>query len=88
MKQRSLLLAALGLAIGAAHADNTKIESLARSCNSSHGLNGVSAGPPMPSIGGISPVNMEDETQLKLQRKLESRYVVGWFKNIMADAFA
>jgi sulfide dehydrogenase [flavocytochrome c] flavoprotein subunit len=38
--------------------------------------------------GGISPVNMDDETQLKLQRKLESRYVVGWFKNIMADAFA
>lgn len=38
--------------------------------------------------GGISPVAMGDETQLKLQRKLESRYVVGWFKNIMADAFA
>ena len=38
--------------------------------------------------GGISPVNMADEAQLKLQRKLESRYVVGWFKNIMADAFA
>jgi sulfide dehydrogenase [flavocytochrome c] flavoprotein chain len=38
--------------------------------------------------GGISPVNMPDEAQLKLQRKLESEYVHGWFKNIMADAFA
>ena len=38
--------------------------------------------------GGISPVNMADEAQLKLQRKLESEYCIGWFKNIMADAFA
>ncbi len=38
--------------------------------------------------GGISPVNMADEAALKLQRKLESEYCVGWFKNIMADAFA
>jgi sulfide dehydrogenase [flavocytochrome c] flavoprotein subunit len=38
--------------------------------------------------GGISPVNMPDEAQLKLQRKLESEYCIGWFKNIMADAFA
>jgi sulfide dehydrogenase [flavocytochrome c] flavoprotein chain len=38
--------------------------------------------------GGISPVNMDDEVQLVLQRKLESEYVHGWFKNIMADAFA
>jgi sulfide dehydrogenase [flavocytochrome c] flavoprotein subunit len=38
--------------------------------------------------GGISPVNMPDEDQLKLQRKLESEYCIGWFKNIMADAFA
>ncbi len=38
--------------------------------------------------GGVSPVNLPDEAQLKLQRKLESEYVHGWFKNIMADAFA
>jgi hypothetical protein len=31
---------------------------------------------------------MADESQLKLQRKLESEYCIGWFKNIMADAFA
>lgn len=38
--------------------------------------------------GGISPVNMDSENALKLQRKLESEYAIGWLKNIMADAFA
>ncbi len=38
--------------------------------------------------GGISPVNMDSEEQLVLQRKLESEYATGWLKNIMADAFA
>ena len=38
--------------------------------------------------GGISPVTMSDEAQLKLQRKLESEYAEGWLKNIMADSFA
>ncbi len=38
--------------------------------------------------GGISPVNIEDPAQLRLQRKLESEYATGWLKNIMADAFA
>ena len=38
--------------------------------------------------GGISPVNMDNEEQLVLQRKLESEYAIGWLKNIMADAFA
>ncbi|MFZ5483348.1 MAG: FCSD flavin-binding domain-containing protein [Pseudomonadota bacterium] len=38
--------------------------------------------------GGISPVNLPDEAQLKLQRKLESEYATGWLKNIMADSFA
>jgi hypothetical protein len=31
---------------------------------------------------------MDSEDAMKLQRKLESEYVHGWFKNIMADAFA
>lgn len=35
------------------------IEGLARTCNNCHGVNGVSAGPSMPSIGGLS------ETYLK-----------------------
>ena len=38
--------------------------------------------------GGISPVTMDSEDALKLQRKLESEYAQGWLKNIMADAFA
>lgn len=38
--------------------------------------------------GGISPVKMDSEAALKLQRKLESEYATGWLKNIMADAFA
>jgi sulfide dehydrogenase [flavocytochrome c] flavoprotein subunit len=38
--------------------------------------------------GGISPVKMDSEAALKLQRKLESEYAVGWLKNIMTDAFA
>jgi len=37
--------------------------------------------------GGVSPVKMESEAQLKLQRKLEAEYAVGWLKNIMADSF-
>ncbi len=40
------------------------------------------------SAGGISPVNMDSEEALKLQRKLEAEYAVGWLKNIMTDAFA
>jgi sulfide dehydrogenase [flavocytochrome c] flavoprotein subunit len=38
--------------------------------------------------GGISPVTMDSEDALKLQRKLESEYATGWLKNIMADAFS
>jgi len=38
--------------------------------------------------GGISPVKMESEETLKLQRRLEAEYAVGWLKNIMTDAFA
>lgn len=38
--------------------------------------------------GGISPVTMDSEEALKAQRKLESRYVHGWLKNVLADAFA
>lgn len=38
--------------------------------------------------GGVSPVKMDSEDALKLQRKLESEYAIGWVKNILADAFA
>jgi cytochrome c553 len=59
MKQRTLL-AAIGLiaasAIQAAgtHAADAKTENLANTCNACHGMNGVSVGPNMPSIGGLS----------------------------------
>ncbi|MFN3593073.1 MAG: c-type cytochrome [Thiobacillaceae bacterium] len=46
-------LAAAGLAmVSIAHASST-IEALARTCNNCHGVNGVSAGESMPSIGGL-----------------------------------
>ncbi len=38
--------------------------------------------------GGISPVKMDSDAAMTLQRKLESEYANGWLKNIMADAFA
>jgi sulfide dehydrogenase [flavocytochrome c] flavoprotein subunit len=38
--------------------------------------------------GGISPIAIPDEEELKLQRKLEAEYAPGWLKNIMTDAFS
>ncbi|MFZ5483350.1 MAG: c-type cytochrome [Pseudomonadota bacterium] len=61
---------AAGLAVsGVSVAGN--IEALAHTCNNCHGMNGVSVGPTMPSIGGLS------ETYLKhvmLQWKSGERY--------------
>lgn len=61
---------ATGLAVsGVSFAGN--IEALANTCNNCHGMNGVSVGPSMPSIGGLS------ETYLKnvmLQWKSGERY--------------
>ena len=67
--QLMMVLAALGLAATPALAGPT--EDLARTCNGCHGLNGVSVGPSMPSIAGLS------ETYLKnvlLQWKTGERY--------------
>lgn len=66
---KAVILAAGLLAFGAHAAGN--IEALARTCNNCHGLNGVSVGPTMPSIAGLS------ETYLKkvmLQWKSGERY--------------
>lgn len=72
MKQRSLPIAALCLAIGGGvQAADTKIEALARTCNVCHGLNGVSAGPTMPSIGGQSEQYLKT---VMLQWKSGERY--------------
>lgn len=71
MKASSLALLASLLAVGVQPTLADPTEDLARSCNSCHGLNGVSVGPNMPSIGGLS------ETYLKnvmLQWKSGERY--------------
>ena len=46
-------------------------EDLARTCNACHGLNGVSVGPSMPSIGGLSEPYLKN---LLLQWKKGERY--------------
>jgi sulfide dehydrogenase cytochrome subunit len=70
MKQTTLLLAAIALAAtGVVHAGPT--EDLARSCNACHGMNGVSAGPSMPSIGGQSEAYLKN---ILLQWKHGERY--------------
>ncbi len=51
MRKSLLTLALIGLT-GAATA-RPDIEVLARTCNGCHGVGGVSAGAPMPSIGGL-----------------------------------
>ncbi len=51
MRKSILVLALLGLAGTAAARPD--VEVLARTCNSCHGLQGVSAGASMPSIGGL-----------------------------------
>ena len=71
MRRKSILalFACLGLSSLPALAGPT--EDLARTCNGCHGLNGVSVGPSMPSIAGLS------ETYLKnvlLQWKSGERY--------------
>lgn len=50
-------------------ADN--IEALARTCNNCHGVNGVSVGPTMPSIGGLSEAYLKN---VMLQWKSGERY--------------
>ncbi len=70
MLYRTVLATLLFGAVGAAHAiDNT--EALANTCNNCHGVNGVSAGQSMPSIGG------QPESYLKnimLEWKTGARY--------------
>jgi len=54
MKKRLILaLAIAGLLSGTAHAAQDKTAALANTCNNCHGLNGVSVGESMPSIGGL-----------------------------------
>lgn len=64
-----IALAALGLAAQPAMAGPT--EDLARTCNACHGVNGVSVGPTMPSIGGLPEAHLKN---VLLQWKNGERY--------------
>ncbi|MBK6743932.1 MAG: c-type cytochrome [Hydrogenophilales bacterium] len=46
-------------------------EDLARTCNACHGVNGVSVGPSMPSIGGLPEAHLKN---VMLQWKTDERY--------------
>ena len=64
-----MVLAAAGLAAAPAFAGPT--EDLAGTCNACHGLNGVSVGPSMPSIGGLPEPYLKN---IMLQWKSGERY--------------
>ncbi len=64
-----IALAALGLAAQPALAGPT--EDLARTCNACHGVNGVSVGPSMPSIGGLPESYLKN---IMTQWKSDERY--------------
>jgi sulfide dehydrogenase cytochrome subunit len=53
-KQLYLALGVVGMWAGSACATDINIDGLAITCNNCHGANGVSVGPSMPSIGGLS----------------------------------
>jgi sulfide dehydrogenase cytochrome subunit len=52
MRYRVICGILLAASIGSAHAAGN-VEALANTCNNCHGVNGVSVGPTMPSIGGL-----------------------------------
>jgi cytochrome c553 len=64
-----MVLAAAGLAASPAMAG--PVEDLASTCNACHGLNGVSVGPTMPSIGGSAEAYLKN---VMLQWKSGERY--------------
>ena len=68
-KSIAALFACLGLSALPAMAGST--EDLASTCNACHGLNGVSVGPTMPSIGGLPEPYLKN---LMLQWKSGERY--------------
>ena len=70
MRKGILLFATFGMTSLAALA-GTPTEDLARTCNGCHGLNGVSVGPNMPSIGGLPEAYLKN---LLLQWKKGERY--------------
>ena len=72
MRKLSRLLCTLALiAGGPAAAAGINIEGLARTCNNCHGINGVSVGQSMPSIGGLSEAYLK---QILMQWKSGERF--------------
>jgi sulfide dehydrogenase cytochrome subunit len=88
--RKSILALALSVFAGTAAA-RSDIEPLARTCNGCHGLQGVSAGPTMPSIGGLpKPYLQKVMKQWKYDERLGvtmSRIVKG-FSDDEIDALA
>ncbi len=71
MRNKMLMaLVTIGLAASSVHA-GTPTEDLASTCNACHGLNGVSVGPTMPSIGGLPEIYLKN---VMLQWKNGERY--------------
>ncbi len=71
MRNKMLMaLVTIGLAASSAHA-GMPTEDLASTCNACHGLNGVSVGPTMPSIGGLPEAYLKNVMQ---QWKSGERY--------------
>ena len=71
MPQQMLALLAAALFAAPAHAAQDKTAALAGTCNACHGVNGVSAGESMPSIGGLSEAYLNNVMQ---QWKTGERY--------------
>lgn len=72
MKRFDTLFAALAvLGLSALPALAGPTEDLARTCNACHGVNGVSVGPSMPSIGGLPEAYLKN---VMTQWKSDERY--------------
>jgi cytochrome subunit of sulfide dehydrogenase len=71
MHRKSALALFACLSLSALPTFATPTEDLARTCNGCHGVNGVSVGPSMPSIGGLPEAYLKN---LLLQWKTGERY--------------
>ncbi len=70
MRYRVILGVVLAGLLGSAHAGDA-IEPLANTCNNCHGVNGISAGQSMPSIGGLPEAYLKN---VMLEWKTGARY--------------
>jgi len=70
MRYRVMFGVILAGFLGSAYAESNT-EALANTCNNCHGVNGVSAGPSMPSIGGLPEPYLKN---IMLEWKTGARY--------------